>query len=236
MEEIPFSVIIESLPSILSAFLQNPIGLIAFISALISIIAFFFFNREHVVFRFFVFLLLGFGSGGAVYATMQIIRPGVQKTVVESSVGHKESSASPGAHEGSPGGRLPVDAQFGFLPPETNIIVFDASSAGGSGKRLAEEIVRSSLVGSVDFLNEWLDRWVMDVTRIYFIGEENRLLAEQIDRALPGVQFVIDYNNQSALDYPEYWPEAPNRVGYRMVGFNSDRDIAIFAADDISFN
>jgi hypothetical protein len=236
MEEIPFSIIVENLAPILSAFLQNPIGLIAFISTLISIIAFFFFNKEHVVFRFFVLLLLGFGSGGAVYATMQVIRPGVQQTVVESSVRHDEPSASLEAQEGSRGGRLPVDAQFGFLPSETNIIVFDASSAGGSGKRLAEEIVKSSLVSSVDFLNDWLDRWVMDVTRIYFIGEENRLLAEQINRALPGVQFVIDYNNQSALDHPEYWPESPNRVGYRMVGFNSDRDIAIFAADDISFN
>ncbi|RLJ51666.1 hypothetical protein BCF46_1881 [Litoreibacter meonggei] len=131
--------------------------------------------------------------------------------------------------------KLPSDARFGFLKGDRNVLIFDASSDKKKAKELAKAIIDESSISSVDILIAWKGEWAMDHTRIYYQGEdENESQAYEIASSLHGTQFVIDYEKQLDFQDPAFWPDKSEGDFTRMVGFNEDRDLVIFAGNDIN--
>lgn len=117
---------------------------------------------------------------------------------------------------------LPVE-----FPDDSNILIFNACSDGIAHERLAEILKESCTVCQIDASYDWLNRWEMKWTRIYFLKKEFRIVAQEFINHFPGEQEVIDYNDQSDV----YFTDCP--WGHsRMVNINLNRDLVIFIGND----
>lgn len=102
------------------------------------------------------------------------------------------------------------------LKKNLNMLIFNASTSSGSHAQFAKEIKSEYPTSVLSKQLNWIDKFVMKHTLIFYQGAENRRYAEEIAAWLPGKQVVRDYIN--------------NPGGF--FGFNKERDLIFFIGQD----
>lgn len=113
------------------------------------------------------------------------------------------------------------------LPAYTSVLLFDASDNPAAFREfqdlLAIYFPRTIIFDTYEFMN----RWTMPRTRIYFVQPKYQTYAQQLSNWLPGVQDVFDYSHQeNAL-----MPERPNGPIANIV-VADNRNLVIFLGND----
>ena len=157
------------------------------------------------------------------------------KKVVNDSFKTGEVESEEASLDGHSEVNIPIvqNRKYDFINADTNILIFNASSTDYAAFEFAKYLRRESSVNNVTVQNNWLGKWIMKHTRIYYIGSENQKVAEQISQTMPGIQFIIDYDNQRNYKENKYWPDKPRNRSGTMIGFNENRDIVIFIGEDM---
>lgn len=103
-----------------------------------------------------------------------------------------------------------------FLPENTNILIFNASKLSNAHIIFENMIRKNSSLSNISSTWEWMQRYEMEVTRIYYLNDKAKLLANSLNSVLLGRKQVIDYREQSI-----------------MGGIREDRDLVIFVGNDL---
>lgn len=220
---------------------RDPLVLGAAFFFLIALMGWQFFGRSHELYRVFAFLVMIFSGGTVFYVAVStgapLVGPDVQEPAVVPPLvppilnGELEnqqlSIPNDEASEPTPLRRLPVSFR---------VLVMDASESGTAGAYVKRRITEEFGVPSqnVELQEDWNNKWGMEFSKIFYISGhhpsiDTKSVAEMLSLNFPEPRFVIDYRNQPD---PSGWPDCA-LIRCVMVGFNTSRDLIIFAADDV---
>ena len=116
----------------------------------------------------------------------------------------------------------PQDSEraLSFIPSESNILIFNASNNPEAADNFEDFLISNSNLRRADTEDYWWHQWVMRTTRIYFLGESNKEIANRLEENLPGEQIVIDYDDQESYQDESLWLDKPADKYTRMEGFD----------------
>lgn len=199
---------------------EHPIAFFGVVSVLLSVVAIIFFRQAHHVVQLFAFILLFVGGGGVTYAALSFGEP----IPIEPPPNVPTLDSTSSRDLGTP---------FSFIPEQENILVFDATKEKEVGLKLARCFQRVDDSLSVDYLKNWVNEWEMAHTRIYYQGDIHEQYARKIARKIPGIQYVINYNDQEPYaDDDMIWPDAPPDAFRYMGGMGQQRNLIVFVGAD----
>ena len=109
------------------------------------------------------------------------------------------------------------------LPPKTNILIFNASDSRTAHKTLQKYLEKQFPHARIDSKYDWLARYEMKTSQIFFIKDRFRAEAVHLENWLPGKQHVINYKNQPSRQDPDF---RNRKINLHL------RDIVIFFGND----
>lgn len=83
--------------------------------------------------------------------------------------------------------------------PETNILIFNACNHKKAHSLLRTKMKEIYPEIIIDAQYDWLARWEMSKTEIYFITKDFKVDAENLEKWFPGEQLVVDYQEQKVM-------------------------------------
>lgn len=98
-----------------------------------------------------------------------------------------------------------------------NILIFNASSDQGLHNKFANKIKSKYPSFTITSQRDWIDKYIMDKTLIFYQGDDNKDFANKISKWLPNNQVVLNYET--------------NPKGF--FGFSKSRDLIIFTGEDL---
>ena len=100
---------------------------------------------------------------------------------------------------------------------ENNILIFDASSQKNLHKKVRKKILSKYPNSKISLQSNWVNKFIMDKSLIFYQGESNKEFAKNVSEWLPSEQIIKDYK--------------ANPKGF--FGFSKNRDLIIFAGEDM---
>lgn len=154
---------------------------------------------------------------GAIFGAMQV--PEIREILgLESSPTDSVGSVSAADSSITSEGRTASDSvgRVFLVPANLNILVFHATTDDRAHAWVSRTLRREFPGIDVDAELDWVDKYSMFQSWIFYLDEENRRLAQQFADLMPGEQQVRDYNADPA----------------GFFGLSAQRDLVFLLGDD----
>lgn len=165
-------------------------------------------------------------KGPGAYNSATLISSISAKTNLISSEGVGTNTTAPMDNQVS----RPAAQKLQF-PENANVKIFDATSDETGSSAIYQYLLSNSNIRDISVDINWLRKWNMIHTKMYYLNDIGKIIANELEEIIPGHQYILDYYNQPSARIFNDVP--PNRVNDVVIGIDDNRDLVIFAADDI---